>query len=110
MSMARLVITAVSVESRSKSEIARDYGISRVWCRNWSNALKRRVRPRIGHARVGPMPTPGRSAWRLRIRSCGSPKPSLNEASTHPKCNDVPRHLLTVSRDITGWSRGDSNP
>jgi plasmid maintenance system antidote protein VapI len=29
----------------------------------------------------------------------------------HPqKCNDVSRHLLTVSRDITGWSQGDSNP
>jgi hypothetical protein len=31
MSMARLVITAVSIEGRSKSEVARDYGISRVW-------------------------------------------------------------------------------
>ena len=31
MSMARLVITAVNVEGRSKSEVARDYGISRVW-------------------------------------------------------------------------------
>jgi transposase len=31
MSMARLVITAVTVEGRSKSEVARDYGISRVW-------------------------------------------------------------------------------
>jgi hypothetical protein len=29
----------------------------------------------------------------------------------HPqKCNDVPRHLLTVSRDITESWRGDSNP
>jgi transposase InsO family protein len=31
MSMARLVITAVKVEGRSRSEVARDYGISRVW-------------------------------------------------------------------------------
>ena len=31
MSMSRLVITAVTVEGRSKSEVARDYGISRVW-------------------------------------------------------------------------------
>jgi transposase InsO family protein len=31
MSMARLVITAVMVEGRSKSEVSRDYGISRVW-------------------------------------------------------------------------------
>jgi transposase len=31
VSMARLVITAVVIEGRSKSEVARDYGISRVW-------------------------------------------------------------------------------
>jgi transposase InsO family protein len=31
MSMARLVITAVTIEGRSKSEVARDYGVSRVW-------------------------------------------------------------------------------
>ena len=31
MSLARLVITAVTVEGRSKSEVARDYGITRFW-------------------------------------------------------------------------------
>jgi transposase len=31
MSKAQLVITAVVVEGRSKSEVARDYGISRNW-------------------------------------------------------------------------------
>lgn len=31
MSMARVVITAVTVEGRSKSEVARDYGVSRRW-------------------------------------------------------------------------------
>ena len=31
MSMARLVITAVAVEGRSKSEMAREYGLSRFW-------------------------------------------------------------------------------
>ncbi|HET9871900.1 MAG TPA: helix-turn-helix domain-containing protein [Propionibacteriaceae bacterium] len=31
MSLARLVITAVTVEQRSKSAVARDYGVSRVW-------------------------------------------------------------------------------
>ena len=31
MSMARLVITAVTIEGRSKSELAREYGVSRVW-------------------------------------------------------------------------------
>ena len=31
MSMARLVITAVTVEGRTKSAVARDYGITRFW-------------------------------------------------------------------------------
>jgi hypothetical protein len=31
MSLARLVITAVTVEARSKSEVARNYGVTRVW-------------------------------------------------------------------------------
>jgi transposase InsO family protein len=31
MSMARLVVTAVNVEGRTKSEVARDYGVSRRW-------------------------------------------------------------------------------
>ena len=31
MSMARLVVTAVLVEGRSKSEVARDYSVSRRW-------------------------------------------------------------------------------
>jgi hypothetical protein len=75
MSMARLVITAVTVVGRSKSVVVRDCGISRVGCRNWSNALKPRARPRIDHACVGPMPTRGRSAWRLRTRSCGCASP-----------------------------------
>src|SRR5689334_510161 len=31
MSMARVLITAVVLEGRSKSEVARDYGVSRRW-------------------------------------------------------------------------------
>jgi transposase len=31
MSKARLLITAVVIEGRSKSEVARDYGVSRYW-------------------------------------------------------------------------------
>jgi len=31
MSLARLVITAVKLEGRSKSEVAREYGLSRYW-------------------------------------------------------------------------------
>ena len=31
MSQARLLITAVLLEGRTKSEVARDYGVSRFW-------------------------------------------------------------------------------
>ena len=31
MGMAQLVVTAVLVEGRSRSEVARDYGVSRRW-------------------------------------------------------------------------------
>jgi transposase len=31
MSRARLVVTAVRLEGRTKSEVARDYGVSRQW-------------------------------------------------------------------------------
>ncbi|MCA1696284.1 MAG: IS481 family transposase [Actinobacteria bacterium] len=37
MSMARVVITAVVLEGRSKSEVARDYGLSRLWVRTLVN-------------------------------------------------------------------------
>jgi len=41
MSMARLVITAVMVEGRSKSEVSRDYGISRVWVQKLVHRYRR---------------------------------------------------------------------
>ncbi len=42
MSLARLVITAVTVEGRSKSEVARDYGVSRVLgADSWCTAIER---------------------------------------------------------------------
>jgi transposase len=31
MSLARLVITGVTIEGRSRSEVSREYGVSRVW-------------------------------------------------------------------------------
>jgi transposase InsO family protein len=37
MTMAKVVITAVVVEGRSKSEVARDYGVSRLWVRTLVN-------------------------------------------------------------------------
>jgi transposase len=62
VSMARLVITAVVVEGRSQSEVARDYGVSR----QWVNVLVGRYRregaaafePRSRRPRSSPNQTP----------------------------------------------------
>jgi hypothetical protein len=50
MSLARLVITAVTVEGHSKSQVARDYGVSRVWIQK----LLRRFQAAEGEAAVTP--------------------------------------------------------
>jgi transposase-like protein len=41
MSLARVVITAVIMEGRSKSEVARDYGVSRVWVQRLVHRYRR---------------------------------------------------------------------
>src|SRR5688572_21667696 len=41
MSLARVVITAVLMEGRSKSEVARDYGVSRVWVQRLVHRYRR---------------------------------------------------------------------
>jgi hypothetical protein len=85
MSLARLVITAVVIEGRSKSEVARDYGISRVWVQKLIKRFEAEGEAAYWPRPRRPQPTPGRSAWRLRIGSCGSAKPSRNEASTQAR-------------------------
>jgi transposase len=40
MSLARLVITAVTVEGRAKSAVARDYGITRFWVQSLVKRFK----------------------------------------------------------------------
>jgi hypothetical protein len=44
MSLARLMITAVTLEGRSKSEVARDYGVSRVWMQKLVQRYEREAR------------------------------------------------------------------
>jgi hypothetical protein len=43
--MAKLIITAVTVEGRTKSEVARDYGVSRYWVGAAACAAVRTGRP-----------------------------------------------------------------
>ena len=71
MSLAELVIMSVMVEGRSKSEVARDYKISRYWVQQLVTATRPRARPRSSPGRAGRTPTRARSAWTWRTRSSG---------------------------------------
>ena len=75
MSLARLVITAVTVEGRSKSEVARDYGITRVWVQKLVKRFEAEGEAAFEPRSRRPHTTRGRSAWRSRTRSCGSARP-----------------------------------
>jgi transposase len=75
MSLARLVITAVKVEGRTKSEVARDYGVSRFWVQQLVHRFEARVRLRSSRALDGRIPARMRSVSRSKTRSCGSARP-----------------------------------
>ena len=71
MSMARVVITAVVLEGRPKSAVARDYGVSRRWVQKLvaryqaegEAAFEPKSRARIP-ARGGPARPPRTRSWR----------------------------------------------
>lgn len=58
MSLARLVVTAVTLEGRTKSEVARDYGLSRRWvhelCRRFEAEGEAGLQPRSRRPRSSP--------------------------------------------------------
>jgi transposase InsO family protein len=62
MSLARLVVTAVKVEGRTKAEVARDYRISRRWvhelCRRFDAEGEAGLEPRSRRPRGSPHRTP----------------------------------------------------
>jgi transposase InsO family protein len=62
MSLARLVVAAVKVEGRSKSEVARDYGVSRRWVyelvRRFEAEGEAGLEPRSRRPRASPSRTP----------------------------------------------------
>ena len=57
MSKAQLVITAVVLEGRSKSAVARDYDISRTWVQRLAKRTRPTGRRRLCRAPGGPTPT-----------------------------------------------------
>ncbi len=62
MSMARLVVTAVRLEGRTKAEVARSYGVSPRWvyelCRRFDAAGEAGLQPRSRRPRGSPHRTP----------------------------------------------------
>jgi transposase InsO family protein len=62
MSLARLVVTAVRIEGRTKAEVARDYGVSPRWvyelCRRYDAQGDAGLEPRSRRPRASPSCTP----------------------------------------------------
>ena len=100
MSKAQLVITAVVLEGRSESEVARDYDVSRYCVQQLVKRYETEGVAAFEHTPAAPTTIPGRPAPSSRKRLCGCAKPWTNK---------VPggRHA-TVVLDIanTGVARG----
>ncbi len=62
MSLARLVVTAVRIEGRTKAEVARDYGVSPRWvyelCQRYDTEGDAGLEPRSRRPRTSPSRTP----------------------------------------------------
>src|SRR4029434_8545190 len=58
MSLARLVVTAVRIEGRTKAEVSRDYGVSPRWvyelCRRFDSEGETGLQPRSRRPRSSP--------------------------------------------------------
>ena len=72
MSMARLVVTAVVVEGRSKSEVARDYKVSRRWVVTLVQRFVAEGEAGLEPRSRRPKRIPARSRSRSRTRSSRS--------------------------------------
>ena len=75
MSKAQLVITAVVLEGRSKSEVARDYDLSRFWVHQLVNRYHADGRRRRGNYRRSPRHRPDgadRAGRNVHMPACRS--------------------------------------
>ena len=61
MARARLIITAVVFEGRTKSEVARDYGCPGIGSKNWCTGMNGKVRWRFSRGLGGR--SPARTPW-----------------------------------------------
>ena len=116
MSMARLVITAVVVEGRTKSEVARDYDVSRYWVQQLVQRYPRRARPPSSRGPDGRTPARtrcgrGRGSDRSAAQGADQAGPGRRRGNhpptwpSHPRSRDLGRsaRLSAVPAVSTIW-------
>jgi transposase InsO family protein len=103
MSMARLVVTAIRIEGRSKSEVARDYGVSRRWVhelvRRYDAQGETGLEPRSRRPRRSPHQTP--AAFEDEIVEL---RKALSEEGLDAGAHTIAYHLS----ERHGWSPAPS--
>ena len=82
MSLGRLVVAAVKVEGRSKSGVARDYGVSRRWVHELVRRFEAEGEAGLEARSRRPRRSPGRLRWISRRRSSRSVSIWGRKAST----------------------------
>jgi hypothetical protein len=101
MSKARLIITAVVVEGRPKSEVARDYEVSRYWVqqlvKRWYAEGEAAYQPRSRRPRHSPHAVPAAVEDQARTRS----------AATWPA---APRGRYSMTPPIPGHRTSPGSP
>ena len=103
MSLAELVIMAVTVEGRSKSEVARDYGVSRTGSRSWSGATRPRGRPRSSRGRAAAH-QPAGDRLELEDRIVALRKELTEAGPATPARRRSAAHLATAGANVPSVS------
>ncbi len=89
MSLARLVVTAVRIEGRTKAEVSRDYGVSPRWvyelCRRFDAEGEAGLEPRSRRPRGSPRQTPGPGRGRDRRAPQGAHRPGPGRRRPHDR-------------------------
>src|SRR3977135_521809 len=110
MSMARVVITAVVLEGRNKSEVARDYGVSRRWVQKLVGPYGREGeaafephsrRPRSNPRRVSAELEEAVVTWRKTLTETGLDARADTLAFHLDEAGIAPPSVATIRRILT---------
>ena len=110
MSLARLVVTAVEVEGRTKAEVARSYGVSRTWVHElvgrWRREGDAGLQPRSRRPHTSPGRTPQAVedaivAWRKRLSDDGLDAGAATIAVHLARDGMTPPSTATIWRILT---------